>query len=148
MPKITVLNGPNLNLLGTREPEIYGIATLADIENICREHLKSHNITLNFLQSNHEGFLIDAIHQAIQESHALAINPGAFGHSSLAIYDALLAFPYPKVEIHISNVWKREEFRHFSTISPAMDGVISGLGAYGYVLALDYLQKNIQTNAY
>ena len=148
MAKITILNGPNLNLLGVRETAIYGKDTLKDIEKLCVEKLKADNQNhlLDFLQSNHEGVLIDAIHDARAGAQGLIINPGAFGHYSIALHDALLTFEKPKIEVHISNVWKREDFRHSSTLSPVVDGVISGLGIHGYILALDYLLKNIHIN--
>jgi len=130
MPKpFYVLNGPNLNRLGTREPEIYGTTTLADIERNCREEAKNHPI--EFRQTNSEAQLIDWIHEAIDKGSGIIINPAAFTFTSLAILDALKMFPGPIIELHISNIHKREAYYHHSYVSKAATGVIAGLGAEG-----------------
>ena len=132
---IYVLNGPNLNLLGQRQPEIYGRETLADVERNCRT-LLADGFGLTMLQSNHEGQIIDWIHEARDEAVGLVINPGAFTHTSIAILDALKAFGGPVIEVHISNVHQREEFRHKSYVSLRADGVIAGFGTEGYEVAV------------
>ena len=132
---IYLLNGPNLNLLGTRQPEVYGRETLADVEAACRALLPD-GFDLRMLQSNHEGHLIDWIHEARQDACGIVINPGAFTHTSVAILDALNTFEGPVIEVHISNVHKRESFRHHSYVSLRADGVIAGLGVEGYSAAL------------
>lgn len=138
--KVLVLHGPNLNLLGTRQPEIYGHQTLADIDNALREHALLEEWDINTLQSNHEGELIDAIHSArLDGSDAIIINPAAYTHTSVAILDALNAFDGKVIEVHLSNVHKRESFRHHSYVSLRADGVIAGLGSQGYHAALDAL---------
>lgn len=129
---IYVLNGPNLNLLGKRQPEIYGHETLDDVEAQCRAVLPD-GYELTLMQSNHEGQIIDWIHEAREKSCGIVINPGAFTHTSVAILDALNAFEGPVIEVHISNVHKRESFRHKSYVSLRADGVIAGLGIEGYV---------------
>ncbi len=135
MASILVLNGPNLNLLGTREPATYGSTTLADIEQRLRTLAEGH--TLAFFQSNHEGALIDRIHQAGREDvDFILINPAALTHTSIGLRDALLGVDIPFIEIHLSNVFAREPFRHHSYLSDIAVGVISGLGAQGYELAL------------
>lgn len=134
--QILVLNGPNLNLLGTREPHIYGAETLADVEASCRALDLG---TLEFRQSNHEGVLVDWIQEARGAFDAIVINPGAYSHTSIAILDALNAFEGRVVEIHISNIHKREAFRHQSHISARADAVIAGLGVEGYRAALRWL---------
>lgn len=137
--RILVLNGPNLNLLGTREPEIYGSATLQDVEQLAADTAAGHGWTAECVQSNHEGALIDAIHGARGTAAAIVINPGAYSHTSVAIRDALAGVMLPVVEVHISNIHKREEFRHHSYISGVADAVIVGAGITGYKLAFDYL---------
>ncbi|MHA6345731.1 type II 3-dehydroquinate dehydratase [Roseivivax sp. CAU 1761] len=135
MPLIYVLNGPNLNLLGKRQPEIYGHETLADVEALCRAAAgDGHAIRL--LQSNHEGQIIDWIHAARDEAAAIVINPAAYTHTSVAILDALNAFDGPVIEVHLSQVHKREPFRHHSYVSKRADGVIAGLGIEGYAAAI------------
>lgn len=137
--RILVLNGPNLNMLGTREPHIYGATTLADIESAMVSHALQYKAEIVFHQSNHEGVLIDLI-QANQSSiDGIIINPGAFTHYSYALRDALSAVSVPIVEVHISNVYKREAFRHHSVIAPIATGQIAGLGWQGYVLALTWV---------
>lgn len=133
---VYVLNGPNLNLLGKREPEIYGHETLADVEATCRQQAGGLGIELRWHQSNREYELIDWIHEAREVAHGLAINPGAFTHTSIAILDALNACTFPVVEVHISNVHRREAFRHHSYVSLRADAVIVGCGTQGYELAL------------
>lgn len=133
-PKIHFLNGPNLNLLGTREPEVYGSQTLSDIEAMVREAAASAQI--HFMQSNHEGELIDAIHAAQTAGAAIVINPAAYTHTSVAIHDALKAVSVPSVEIHLSQPAKRETFRQRSLVAEAVTGTISGFGAQSYLLGL------------
>jgi 3-dehydroquinate dehydratase-2 len=137
MPKpVYVLNGPNLNLLGQRQPEVYGRETLADVEAACGRLAGELGLEIRFRQSNHEGVLIDWIHEARGEASGIVINPGAFTHTSIAILDALNAFDGPVLEVHISNVHKRESFRHHSYVSLRAEGVIAGFGTEGYLLAL------------
>jgi 3-dehydroquinate dehydratase II len=138
MQQIVIINGPNLNLLGAREPEIYGHTTLADIEAACVVRGKKHGMTVRFLQSNHEGEIIDWIHEA-RSAAGIIINAGAYTHSSVAIHDALKAVSAPIIEVHLSNIFAREPFRHHSYVSPIARGVICGLGADGYVMAMDAL---------
>ncbi|MGF1456257.1 MAG: type II 3-dehydroquinate dehydratase [Alphaproteobacteria bacterium] len=137
--RIAVLNGPNLNLLGTREPEIYGSTTLADIEAMMRERAKALGFDLDFRQSNAEGTMIDWIHEARGTAHGIIINAGAYSHTSIALYDALLSYEGVVIEVHLSNLFKRETFRHHSMVTPAALGLICGFGATGYLLALDAL---------
>ncbi len=137
---IVVLNGPNLNLLGKRQPEIYGRATLADVEANCRK-LLAEGFELSFRQSNHEGQIIDWIHEARDTAVAIVINPGALTHTSVAVLDALNAFEGPVIEVHISNVHKRESFRHHSYVSLRAEGVIAGLGIEGYEAAVRRVQN-------
>lgn len=135
--KVLILNGPNLNLLGTREPEVYGTATLADIEAQCGKRAKALGLTIDFRQSNSEGELVGWIQGARSGIAGLIINPGAYTHTSVAILDALLAVGLPVIEVHLSNIHKREEFRRHSYVSRAAEGVICGFGAHGYLLALE-----------
>lgn len=137
MPSILVLNGPNLNLLGLREPGIYGSATLADIEAAVTAHGAEQGVAVTCLQSNHEGALIDAIHAARGTHDGIILNAGAYTHTSIALRDAIAGVQVPTIELHLSNVHAREEFRHHSTIAPVVVGVICGFGAAGYTLALD-----------
>ncbi|MCE9664579.1 type II 3-dehydroquinate dehydratase [Halomonas sp. M5N1S17] len=140
MNKVLVLHGPNLNLLGTRQPEIYGSETLNDINNALYEKAAMNGWDVTCRQSNHEGELIDAIHAArIDGTAAIIINPAAYTHTSVAILDALNAFDGTVIEVHLSNVHKRESFRHHSYVSLRADGVIAGLGSQGYQAALDAL---------
>ncbi|MFI5018122.1 MAG: type II 3-dehydroquinate dehydratase, partial [Dongiales bacterium] len=138
-PAILILNGPNLNLLGTRQPEIYGHASLADVEKSCRRRAGELGLGLEFRQSNHEGELIDWIQQARGKMAGIVINPAGYSHSSVALLDALVACELPVIEVHLSNIFKREAFRHHSFVSEAARGVICGLGPRGYLLALDAL---------
>jgi 3-dehydroquinate dehydratase-2 len=141
------LNGPNLNLLGKRQPQIYGYETLADVEAGCRKIAAELKLELRFHQSNREYEIIDWIHEAREIAGGLAINPAAFTHTSVAILDALSAFEPPVIEVHISNVHKREAFRHHSYVSLRADGVIAGLGTQGYELALRRLARLIDEKA-
>lgn len=134
MALIYVLNGPNLNLLGKRQPEIYGRETLADVERLCVEAAGGHQI--RFLQSNWEGQIVDWIHEAREEAAGIVINPAALTHTSVAVLDALNAFDGPVIEVHISQVHKRESFRHHSYVSMRADGVIAGFGIQGYAAAV------------
>ncbi|WP_019220791.1 type II 3-dehydroquinate dehydratase [Bartonella senegalensis] len=138
---ITVLNGPNLNFLGKREPEIYGTETLEDIEKLCQECATRLGVTVNFHQSNYEGKLVEWIQKAIGVSAGLIINPAAYSHTSIAILDALKMFTETKVEVHLSSIYHREAFRHHSYTSAAVDAVIVGCGGDGYWLALEYIVK-------
>lgn len=135
--KVLCLQGPNLNLLGTREPEVYGDRTLVDIQKALDAEASVLGVTLRHLQSNHEGALIDAIHQATSEGFAgCVINPGGYTHTSVALRDAFAGTQLPFVEVHLSNVYAREPFRHVSLLAPLAQGVISGFGEAGYALAL------------
>jgi 3-dehydroquinate dehydratase-2 len=135
--KVLILNGPNLNLLGTREPEVYGKATLADIEAQCSKQAKTLGLTIDFRQSNSEGELVGWIQDARGGIAGIVMNPGAYTHTSVAILDALLAVGLPVIEVHLSNTHKREDFRQHSYVSRAAEGVICGFGAHGYLLALE-----------
>ena len=147
MPKpIYVLNGPNLNLLGTREPEIYGAETLSDVENRTRAKAETLGYKIEFKQSNQEGELVDWIQQARNEACALVINAGAYTHTSVAILDALLATDIPCIEVHLSNIFQREEFRHHSYISRASTGIICGFGAKGYEFAIEAIADQLSSN--
>jgi 3-dehydroquinate dehydratase II len=138
-PVILILNGSNLNMLGVRQPEIYGRTTLADIEAQCRERGAALGMEVEFRQSNHEGELVTWIQQARDTADGIIINAGAYTHTSVAILDALKVAELPVIEVHISNIHARESFRHHSYISPAATGIIVGLGPQGYLLALDAL---------
>lgn len=138
---VFVLNGPNLNALGKREPGIYGGQTLADIEALCRAEGEKLGLAIDFRQSNHEGDLVDWIHEAGDIAAGVAINAGAYTHTSIALHDAIRAVKTPVVELHLSNVHAREDFRHKSMIAPAVKGVICGFGAQSYVLALHALSS-------
>ncbi|MBO7610739.1 MAG: type II 3-dehydroquinate dehydratase [Elusimicrobia bacterium] len=141
MKKILVINGPNLNLLGTREPEIYGKTTLKDIENKIKNRAEQLKVEVECFQSNHEGEIVDKICGAKGNFDAIIINPAAYTHTSVAIRDAFAAVDIPAIEVHISNVYSREEFRHNSLIAPVVVGQIAGLGIQGYILALEYFSK-------
>jgi 3-dehydroquinate dehydratase-2 len=154
MAGVLVLNGPNLNMLGTREPEIYGSTTLLEIEERCRERAKMLGLELTFLQSNHEGELVTWIQEARSDGVSIIINAGAYTHTSVALQDALQLCDEPIIEVHLSNIFAREEFRHHSYISPLANGIICGFGAHGYLLALDAIaelrgaeNKNMQGKA-
>ncbi len=141
MNKIIILNGPNLNLLGEREKNQYGSLTLKDIEKNCEEYAKKNNINLTFFQSNIEGELINQIQNSRNNQDGLVINAGGYTHSSVAIHDALKILKIPIIELHISNIYNREEFRHKSLISEVAKGVICGFGDEGYVMALQAMSK-------
>lgn len=141
MSNILILNGPNLNLLGTREPETYGTETLSDIQSLCEKKAQELGLTVDFRQSNIEGELVSYIQEAMQGYAGIIINPAAYTHTSIAILDALLAVKIPVVEVHLSNIHKREEFRHHSYVSKAARGVICGFGSQGYLLALQTFAK-------
>ena len=143
IPTIVVLNGPNLNLLGTREPDVYGRDTLADIERLSTAHATSLGLATLFRQSNNEGTLIDWVHGARGQAQGFIINAGAFTHTSIALFDALLGVGLPVVEVHLSNLFKREPFRHHSYVTRAALGLICGFGAKGYLLALDALAHHL-----
>ena len=140
---VFVLNGPNLNLLGVREPEIYGRASLDDIRKAVEARGAEQGLIVDFRQSNHEGVLVDWVQEAVSKARGLIINPGAYTHSSIALHDALKAVRAPKIELHLSNIHAREAFRRHSFVSPAVDAVICGLGAAGYLTALDALGRLI-----
>jgi len=146
MQKILVLNGPNLNLLGTREPAVYGAETLADVERLCRDEAQKLGVGVECRQSNHEGQLIDWIHEAGREIAAgtmigVVLNPGALTHTSIALHDAIKGASATVIELHISNVHAREEFRHRSYVSPAARGIIVGFGVQGYAIAIGALVR-------
>ena len=140
---ILILNGPNLNLFGTREPAIYGTTSFAEIERMCRTKATELSLDCDWRQSNHEGVLIDWIQEVTNAANGIVINPGAYGHTSIALHDALKGAGMPIVEVHMSNIYKREEFRHRSLVSPVADGVICGLGPHGYVLAVEAVARLI-----
>lgn len=144
MTKILVLNGPNLNMLGTREPGIYGTTTLAMIEELCQTYGSGHGIEVTCVQSNHEGALIDAIHAAQGTIDGIVLNAGAYTHTSIAIRDAVSSVDVPVIELHLSNIHAREEFRHKSCFAPVALGQICGFGADGYVLAIDALRAHLK----
>ena len=150
MQSILVLNGPNLNLLGTREPGVYGAATLADVETTCKQAARDAGFDLEFVQSNHEGTLIDAIHaagRAFKEGKLAGVvfNPGAYTHTSVALHDAIKGVDVPVIELHISNVHAREAFRHHSYISPVAAGIMVGFGTDGYLLAIEAIARRART---
>jgi len=140
-PVILVVNGPNLNMLGSRQPEVYGRDTLADIESSCRQHAATLGIDIEFHQSNHEGDLVTWIQGARGRCAGIVINAGAYTHTSIAILDALLAAEVPAIEVHLSNLHQREDFRHQSYVAKAAKGMICGLGSHGYLLAIDALTR-------
>ena len=144
MATVYVLNGPNLNLLGSRETAVYGTLTLADIEASCAAAAKRHGHSIVFRQSNHEGELVDWLHEARDKAAGVVINPGAYTHTSIALQDAIRAIGIPVVEVHLSNIFAREEFRHHSYVSPVARGVLCGFGAKGYELAIDGLVSALQ----
>ena len=142
--KIYVLNGPNLNLLGDREPDIYGNVSLKDIEKSLCNYGKKNNSEIYFKQTNHEGELIEFVHEASKKANAIIINPAGYSHTSVALLDTLLTVKIPIVEVHISNIFRREDFRHNSYVSKAAIGVISGLGIEGYLYALKFLLDELK----
>lgn len=143
MIRILILNGPNLNLLGTREPEVYGSTTLQDIEVMLKRMAEQKHAEISFQQHNSEGALIDALHEARETCDGVLLNAGAYTHTSIALRDAISAIELPVVELHLSNVHAREAFRHHSMIAPVCLGVISGFGAQSYVLAFDGLYAHL-----
>lgn len=145
--RILVLNGPNLNLLGIREPETYGADTLADVEKLCRSTAKAEKLDLDFRQSNHEGELVTWIQEARGKFEGLVINPAAYSHTSIAIHDALRMLDVPIMEVHLSNIHAREAFRHHSHVSAVATGVICGLGPAGYRFAIMALAEKLKHRA-
>ena len=143
-PLIAILNGPNLNLLGQRQPELYGYDTLEDVGKACAEVAKSVGLRSELFQSNHEGALIDMVHAARETSEGIIINPAALTHTSVALLDALQTFVGPVLEVHISNTYAREEFRHKSLISKIAKGVLCGFGAEGYIMALEAMKNYLK----
>ena len=139
MKTVWVINGPNLNLLGPREPAIYGTTTLADIEEALVDHGRAHGVTVTCFQSNHEGELVTRVQEALGQADGLILNPGAYTHTSIALRDAISAVALPAVEVHMTNLARREEFRHKSMIAAVCIGSVAGFGALGYHLALDAL---------
>jgi len=141
--KLYILNGPNLNLLGIREPEKYGNTSLENVKSLCNEKCISNELDLHFFQSNFEGEIIEEIHKANNNACGIIINAGALTHTSIGILDALTMFDGPKIEIHITNVYAREDFRHKSFISPVATGIIAGLGVNSYILAIEAIKELI-----
>ena len=144
MPTIFILNGPNLNLLGVRDPSIYGHDTLGDIEERCASRAEAFGLEIDFRQSNHEGQLVDWIQEARESADGIILNAGALTHTSVALLDALSAAELPIIEVHLSNIFRRESFRHHSYVSLVANGVICGLGTKGYELALDAIAGLIE----
>lgn len=144
MPSILILNGPNLNLLGSRQPDVYGATTLADVEAMCGETAKALGLTIVCAQSNHEGVMIDHIHAAKGVHDGIVLNAGAYTHTSVALMDAISSVELPVVEVHLSNIHAREAFRHKSYIAPVAVGQICGFGAKGYLMALDALSEHLE----
>ena len=147
MPVVFILNGPNLNLLGVRDPSIYGRETLGDIEERCTARAAALSLEIDFRQTNHEGQLVDWIQEARESADGIILNAGALTHTSVALLDALSAAGLPVIEVHLSNIFRRESFRHHSYVSLAANGVICGLGAQGYELALDAIANLIEGEA-
>jgi 3-dehydroquinate dehydratase II len=147
LPTIFILNGPNLNLLGVREPATYGYDTLADVEQRCLARARALDLAIDFRQTNHEGQLVDWIHEAREAADGIVINAGALTHTSVAILDALNAADLPVIEVHLSNIFRREAFRHHSYVSFAARGVICGLGPHGYELGLEALASLIDAES-
>ena len=147
MPVVFILNGPNLNLLGVRDPSIYGRDTLGDIEERCTARAAALSLEIDFRQTNHEGQLVDWIQEARESADGIILNAGALTHTSVALLDALSAAGLPVIEVHLSNIFRRESFRHHSYVSLAANGVICGLGAQGYELALDAIASLIKGEA-
>jgi 3-dehydroquinate dehydratase-2 len=138
---IYILNGPNLNLLGFREPEVYGTTTLAQIEKMCAAQAASHGLSIVFRQSNHEGEIVDQLQEARTSAAAVIINPAGYGHTSIAILDTIQALKIPVIEVHLSNLHKREAYRHLSYVSKGATGIVMGLGAQGYLRAVDAIAE-------
>lgn len=144
MTTLLVLNGPNLNMLGLRQPEVYGRETLADVQRLCEQAGSRLDLSVEFRQTNHEGEMIDWIHQARERVGGIIINAGAWTHTSAAIHDALIAAEVPVIEVHISNVHRREAFRHHSYVSMVAKAVLAGFGTHGYVLAIEHFARLLQ----
>lgn len=142
---LLVLNGPNLNLLGTRQPHIYGSTTLGDVESLCRQAGERLGLGIDFRQSNHEGALVEWIHEARGKHAGIVLNAAAYTHTSIAIMDAISSVELPVAEVHLSNIHQREEFRHLSYVSKVAVGTICGFGAHGYVLAIEALAEHLKT---
>jgi 3-dehydroquinate dehydratase-2 len=147
LPTVLILNGPNLNLLGVRDPSIYGSDTLADIEERCLARAAMLDLQIDFRQTNHEGQLVDWIQEARESAEGIILNAGALTHTSVAVLDALSAAGLPVIEVHLSNIFRRESFRHHSYVSLAASGMICGLGAHGYELALEAVARLIEGQA-
>ena len=147
MRSFLILNGPNLNLLGTRQPEIYGHTTLPDVEAMCAAHADKIGVTVSCVQSNHEGTLVDEIHKARGTHDGIVLNAGAYTHTSIALLDAIKGCDAKVIELHLSNIHARESFRHKSYISPVAIGLICGFGAHGYILAMDALNNHLETGS-
>lgn len=141
---LLVLNGPNLNLLGTRQPQVYGSTTLQDVEAMCRQAGERLGVGIDFRQSNHEGTLVDWIHEAKGKHAGIVLNAGALTHTSIAIMDAIASVELPVAEVHLSNIHRREEFRHLSYVSKVALGMIAGFGPHGYVLGLEALASHLR----
>ncbi|MFW5986075.1 MAG: type II 3-dehydroquinate dehydratase [Halanaerobiales bacterium] len=148
MPKIAIIHGPNLNLLGTREPEVYGRETLADINKIIDNKAEEINLEVTIYQSNHEGEIVDFIQSGRDEFKGIIINPAGLTHYSIVLRDALIATKLPVIEVHLSNIYKREEFRHRSVVSDIAVGQITGLGYDGYLFALEKMKSILQEGSY
>ncbi|MET9508730.1 type II 3-dehydroquinate dehydratase [Streptomyces flavidovirens] len=146
-PRVLVLNGPNLNLLGLREPELYGSTTLADVESLCRDVAARHGLDVDFRQSNHEGELIDAVQEARTGAAAVVVNAAGYTHTSVALRDALATVDAPVVEVHITNIHQREPYRHRSYVAEVADAMICGAGVHGYALALTHVAHLLEKNA-
>lgn len=146
MNNILIINGPNLNLLGKREPDIYGNITLEDINSKIKSHFKNENLKIDFFQSNEEGKIINKIIESEQKYDAIVINPAAYSHYSIAILDAIRSIVIPVVEVHLSNIYKREEYRKKSVTAEASLGIISGFGYYGYIMAIEFILNNLVNN--
>ncbi|MFF0291286.1 type II 3-dehydroquinate dehydratase [Streptomyces sp. NPDC005262] len=146
-PRVLVLNGPNLNLLGLREPPLYGSDTLADVEALCRESAARHGLEVDFLQFNHEGALIDAVHAARAGGAGIVVNAGAYAHTSIALRDALATVDGPVVEVHLTHIHQREEYRHRSCVAEVADAMIAGAGIHGYARALTHLAHLLEKSA-
>ncbi|HEY4075621.1 MAG TPA: type II 3-dehydroquinate dehydratase [Rhizomicrobium sp.] len=143
---IYILNGPNLNLLGHREPEVYGYTTLAEIEKMCAAQARSHGLSTIFRQSNKEGELVDYLQEARTSGSAVMINPAGYGHTSIAILDSIQALKIPVIEVHLSNIHKREPYRHMSYVSKGATGIVMGLGAQGYLRAIDAIAEILKVS--
>ncbi|MDB5734523.1 MAG: aroQ [Alphaproteobacteria bacterium] len=143
---IYILNGPNLNLLGHREPEVYGYTTLAEIEKMCAAQAAGHGLSIIFHQSNHEGEIVDQLQEARTSGSAVIINPAGYGHTSIAILDTIQALKIPVIEVHLSNLHKRESYRHLSYVSKGATGIIMGLGAQGYLRAVDAVAQILKVS--